>query len=444
MSTNKQSPVPGARSSSREPLTATPDPIKGVCPAASTSSTSSDRSRSIGSEADSVFSASSRPTNQTTPEYSDIESKTSAVQAWATAQSPGAIAGDELASRLSAAAAGQQTQNTSTSITSPGKAPPLMTSALPTKAFSPKPSPEIPAANPPASPKEEIRPKTIIKLKRCIIPDKPVKKYTSKKKVAPSDLYDYPQDSDSDEPCPTNRLKPSKKSEERRAKKLKPTPSTASSATLDHDSSSESSKKTKQPRAKKPKPAPVADSDSEDSGSEYVPRSKTAATKKRKPSAAPEKEQQPATKKPKTKASPPSPTPSSSTTTTTLSAASSSSSSSSSSARPKQHYQPRAAEILRSPLEFDDCVRDDTRPGKAQRIRRLFRRFRRDQGEPVSTEIAGARNPPDPKSAMGGKGWGEKYKAGGDGIIVGWEKNKARRIWGGGVNSYASEYAKKH
>ncbi|KAK0746363.1 hypothetical protein B0T18DRAFT_150407 [Schizothecium vesticola] len=454
MSTDSQSSVPGPRSSSREPLTATPDPVKGAWPMASSSS---DRSKSVTSEADSVFSASSRPTNETTPELLDIESKASAVQHWATAQSPRTVAGDELASRLSAAAAGQQ-KHTRTSATpadgSSNAVPPsdtallAITSAIPAKAVSPSattnPSPKIPVANPTANPKEEIPRKPIIKLRRFLDPelrDRPVKKYTSKKvsRKDDSDPYNYPEGSGSET---------TKKKEQRRAKKLKPTPSSASPATVDNYSGDEPNKKQKlikdqQRRAKKLKPAPspttyafpsTADNASD---SEYTPK-----PKKRK-SPLPEKEQ-PATKKPKTKVSLPSPGSSSSSSSSTEKSTTPASSASSAD-RPKQHYELRAAEILRSPLDYDDCVRDDARPGKAQRIRRVFRRFRREQGEPISTAIGGARNPPDPETDVGGEKWGAPYKRGGDGgILVGWVKNKARRIWGGEVNKNASEYAKKH
>jgi hypothetical protein len=462
MSTNSQSSVPAAWSSSREPLTATPDPVKGVWPLASSSS---DRSKSTTSEADSVFSASSRPTNETTPELLDIESKASAVQHWATAQSPRTVAGDELASRLSAAAAGQQ-KHTSTSaaltddspnaVLPTNAAPPSMTSAIPTKAVSPSattnPFPKIPVAGPTANPKGEIPRKPIIKLKRFLAPelrDKPVKKYTSKKafRKDDSDPYNYPEGSGS-ETCSKNQLNPNKKKEKHQTKKLKPTLSSVSPATVDNDSGDEPTKKNKLPkdqqrRVKKLKPAPspttAAFSATTDNGSdsEYTPK-----PKKRK-SPLLEKKEQPAAKKPKTKASPPFPGPSSSSSSSTEKPTTPASSASSAD-RPKQHYELRAAEILRSPLDYDDCVRDDVRPGKAQRIRRVFRRFRREQGEPISTAIGGARNPPDPETDVGGEKWGTPYQRGGDGgILVGWVKNKARRIWGGEVNKSASEYAKK-
>lgn len=501
MSTDSQSSVPGARSPSREPLTATPDPVKDAWPM---TSGSSDRSKSVTSEADSVFSASSRPTNETTPEILDTDSKASAVQHWATAQSPRTVVGEELAKRLSAAAAGQQ-KHTGTSTThaddSANAVPPTtavlptMTSAISTKADSPsattKPSPKIPVASPAANLKEDVPHKSIIKLKRFFGPedrDKPVKKYTSKRKVThnddDSDPYNLPEDAESDT-CPTNQLKPSKKEKKRQAKKLKLTLSSSSPATVDNDLDEEpptkkekrQSKKLKlalsssspatadkdsddeptknhkltkeQRRAQKkvkPAPSPTTSTSSasvgNDSDGEYIPKSK----KRKSPLPLKKEYDQPALKKPKTKVSPPSPGPSSSSSSpsTSKSTTPASSSASSTTDRPKQHYELRAAEIVRSPLDYDDCVRDDARPGKAARIRRAFRRFRREQGEPVSTEICGARDPPEPETDGKGEKWGPAYQPGGDGgVWVGWVKSKARRIWGGEVNKSASEYAKK-
>lgn len=467
MSTNSQSSVAGARSSSREPLTATPDPVKGAW---HMTSGSSDRSKSVTSEADSVFSASSRPTNETTPEILDTESKTSAVQHWATAQSPGAIAGEELASRLAAAAAGQK-KHTSTSATPVGDslnattaALPTMTSAIPSKADSPsataKSSPKIPVASPAANLKDEIPHKSTITLKRFVGPearDKPVKKYTTKKRASrnddDSDPYNLPEDAESDT-CPTNQLKPGKKEKKRQAKKLKLALSSSTPAKVDNNSDEDEPikkhKLTKEQRRaqKKAKPAPSpttsTSSKSVDNGSdsEYLPKPKSTATRKRK-SPSKKEDDQPALKKPKTKVSPPSPSPSSSSSPSTSSSTTPASSTTSID-RPKQHYELRAAEIVRSPLAYDDCVRDDARPGKAARIRRVFRRFRREQGEPVATEISGARDPPEPETEGKGDKWGARYEPGGDGgVVVGWMKNKARRIWGGEVNKSASEYAKK-
>lgn len=452
---------------SREPLTATPDPVNGTWPM---TSSSSDRSKSVTSEADSVFSASSRPTNETTPEILDTESKASAVQHWATAQIPRTVTGEELASRLAAAAAGQK-KHTSTSATTAGDsltattaALPTMTSAISTKAESPsatsKRSPKIPLASSTANLKEDVPHKSIIKLKRFLGPedrDKPVKKYTTKKRASrnddDSDPYNLPEDAESDT-CPTNQLKPSKKEKKRQAKKLKLTLSSSTPATADNNSDDdEPPKKTKltkeQRRAQKkvkpaPSPATSTSSASVDNGSdsEYLPKPKTSSKKRKSPLPSRKEDDLPALKKPKTKVSPPSPSPSSSSPSTSPSTTPASSSTSID--HPKQLYQLRAAEIVRSPLGYDDCVRDDARPGKAARIRRVFRRFRREQGEPVSTEICGARNPPDPETEGKGEKWGSPYKPGGDGgVVVGWVKNKARRIWGGEVNRSASEYARK-
>ncbi|KAK1755183.1 hypothetical protein QBC47DRAFT_361212 [Echria macrotheca] len=64
------------------------------------------------------------------------------------------------------------------------------------------------------------------------------------------------------------------------------------------------------------------------------------------------------------------------------------------------YYVTRAEEMLNDPLDFDDLVYDETRPGKAKQIFNTFLHFRYAQGQPIPTVMSGgcgpAGTPPGP------------------------------------------------